>query len=223
MQFVKNKTSLKYFCLSGVVLLFIYSNFLANFLTPIFDNIYYGNLVDMFTAISSALIWGLEIVLVVLALKKFNIQIFTAKENKGELKLWKVWTLFAITLIPMLIVSACIGWKVKIVYSLGVRVTVVKLLSNVCEILAYSFRLILMIMFIACVQNGFEMILKCKIKIPYGAILALLTFGLVDFFVFAQDLRAFYLFASFLFGIIYLVADKKFSLTWLLSYLIFLL
>ena len=111
----------------------------------------------------------------------------------------------------------------KIVYALGVRVTTVGLVCNVCEILAYAVRMVLMIMFIASIQKGFELIFKTKYIIPYGALLAFLTFGLIDFFVLAADLRAFYLVVSLLYGIIYLVADRRFAITWVLCYLIYLL
>ena len=224
MTIVKDKKSIKYFILSGIILLCMYSNVAAQIFNPIFNNIYYGNLVDMFEAVVSAIIWGVEIGLIIIACKKFNIQIFTAKENKGkELKTWKVILLFVITILPMLIISACISWKVKIVYALGIKVTTVGLVCNVCEILAYAVRMILMVMFISCIQKGFELIFKTKYIIPFGAIMAFLTFGLIDFFVLAVDLRVFYLIASFLYGVVYLVADKKFATTWLLCYLIYLL
>ncbi|MBQ7798142.1 MAG: hypothetical protein IJ371_03365 [Clostridia bacterium] len=224
MTFVKDKNCIKYFALAGVILLCLYSNGLAELFTPIFDDIYYGNLVKMFTAIVSAIIWGIEIGLLVFACKKFGIEVFTSKEKKGkELFTWQVMLLFVLTILPMLIISACINWKVKIVYALGVKVTTVGLVCNVCEILAYAVRMILMVMFIASIQKGFEMIFKTKYIIPYGAIFAFLTFGLIDFFVLGMDLRAFYLVVSILYGIIYLVADKRFLPTWVLCYLIYLL
>lgn len=224
MTIVKDKGCIKYFCLAGIILLCLYSNVLAGLFESIFDDIYYGNLVKMFEAIVSAVIWGIEVGLIVFACKKLNIQIFTAKERKGkELQTWQVILLFVLTILPMLVISACISWKVKIVYALGVKVTTVGLVCNVCEILAYAVRMVLMIMFISCVQQGFEMIFKTKYIIPYGAILAFLTFGLIDFFVLGMDLRAFYLIASLLYGVIYLVAGKKFATTWVLCYLIYLL
>ena len=131
--------------------------------------------------------------------------------------------LFVLTILPMLIISACINWKVKIVYALGIRVTTVGLACNVCEILSYAVRMILMVMFIASIQKGFECIFKTKYIIPYGAIFAFLTFGLIDFFALGMDLRAFYLIVSLLYGVIYLVADRRFSITWVLCYLIYLL
>jgi len=224
MTIVKDKNCIKYFALAGVVLLCLYSNAIADLFIPIFDDIYYGNLVDMFVAIVSAIIWGIEIGLIVFGCKKLGIQLFTPKDKKGkELFTWQVILLFVLTILPMLIISACISWKVKIVYALGVKVTTVGLACNVCEILAYAVRMVLMLMFIVSVQKGFEMIFKTKYIIPYGAILALLTFGIIDFFVLAMDLRVFYLIASLLYGVIYLVADRKFGITWVLCYLIYLL
>lgn len=224
MTIIKDKKCIKYFCLAGVILLCLYSNVLAQAFTPIFDNIYYGNLVDMFVAIVSAIIWGIEIGLIVFVCRKLDIQVFTSKERKGrELKTWQVILLFVLTILPMLIISACISWKVKIVYALGVKVTTVGLVCNVCEILAYAVRMVLMVMFIASIQKGCEMVFKTEYIIPYGAIFAFLTFGLIDFFVLGTDLRAFYLVVSLLYGVIYLMAGKKFATTWVLCYLIYLL
>ncbi len=224
MTIVKDKNCIKYFIVAGVILLCLYSNVLADLFAPIFDNIYYGNLVKVFTSAVSALIWGLEIWAIVFACKKLDIALFTPKQLKQkELQTWQVMLLFVLTILPMLVVSACIGWKVKIVHALGERITLMGLLGNASEMLAYAVRMMLMIMFIASIQKGFEMIFKTKHIIPFGGIVAMITFGLIDFFVLGMDLRAFYLIVSLLYGIIYLVADKKFAVTWVLCYLIYLL
>ena len=219
----KNKQCIKYFVLAVIILGCLYSSKIADLFIPLFDNIYYGNLVSMFIAIASAIVWGVEIAIILFVCKKIGIEIFTKQQGKKELPLIRVIILFVLTILPMIVISACIGWKVKIVYALGVKVTTVGLVCNVCEILAYAVRLVLMLMFIVCIQKGCEMLIKSKFVIPYGAILALITFGLIDFFALGMDLRAFYLVASFLYGVIYLLADRKFSTTWILSYLIYLL
>lgn len=221
---VKDKGCIKYFCLAGVILLCLYSNALAQVFVPLFDNIYYGNLVNMFVGITSAVVWGVEAIIIAIICKKFNINIFTDKEQKDkELPTWQVILLFVLTILPMFIISACLNFKLKIVYALGVKVTSMTLIGNVAELIAYATRMVLMVMFIACIQKGFEMIFKTKYIIPYGAIFAFLTFGLIDFFVLGVDLRAFYLIVSLLYGVIYLVANKKFAVTWVLCYLIYLL
>lgn len=224
MTIVKDKKCIKYFCLAGVILLCLYSNTFAQVFVPLFDNIYYGNLVNMFVGLTSAFIWGIEAIIIALVCKKLDIQIFTPKEHRGkELQTWQVILLFVLTILPMLVISAYLNFKLKIVYALGVRVTTMTLIGNVAELISYAVRMILMVMFIASIQKGFEMIFKTKYIIPYGAIFAFLTFGLIDFVVLGMDLRAFYLIVSLLYGIIYLVANKKFGVTWVLCYLIYLL
>lgn len=221
MTVVKDKSCIKYFALAGIILLCIYSNVIADLLVPLFDDIYYGNLVKMFVAITSAIIWGIEVAAIIFVCRRLNIKLFS--NSKKELQTWQVILLFVLTIMPMLIISACINWKVKIVYTLGVRVTAISMVCNACEMLAYAVRIILMIMFIASIQQGFEIIFKTKYIIPYGAILAFLTFGLIDFFALSVDLRIFYLVASVLYGIIYLIAGRKLRTTWALCYLIYLL
>lgn len=227
MTFTKNKECIKYFISAVIILICIYSNKLADLFIPIFDNVYYGNLTDMFVAIASAIIWGLEILILCFIAKRFKVYLFKNPDvEKKELELWRVIVLFVITILPMIIVSACINWKVKIVYALGVRVTTVGLVCNVAEILAYAVRMILMVMLIRCVQEGFDKIFTYKnpnLVIPFGAIFAFLTFGLIDFFVLAMDLSVFYLLVSLVYGIIYLITRRKFSITYILCYLIYLL
>jgi len=112
---------------------------------------------------------------------------------------------------------------VKIVYDLGDNVTILGLWINVSKMVIYGSRLFILIMFISCIQKAFEFIIKSKYIIPYGAIFAIITFGLIDFFVFKFEFRVFYLIITFLYGIIYLVAARKVSITWILCYLIYLL
>ena len=163
MTITKNKECVKYFIVAGVILLCLYSSKFADLFIPIFDNVYYGNLVDMFVAIASAIIWGIEILILSLVAKRFNIYLFNNPDaEKKELELWRVIVLFVITILPMIIISACVGWKVKIVYALGIRVTTVGLVCNICEILAYAVRMVLMIMFIRCMQEGFDKLFQFK-------------------------------------------------------------
>ena len=227
MSFRRDRECIKYFIAALIILICIYSNKIADLFIPIFDNVYYGNLTDMFVAIASAIIWGLEILVIGLVARRFKVYLYKdPNADKSEMELWRVVVLFVITILPMIIVSACINWKVKIVYALGVRVTTVGLVCNAAAILSYAVRMILMVMFIRCVQEGLDKLFEYKnpnLAIPFGAIFALLTFGIIDFFVLGMDLRAFYLVASFVYGLIYLISRRKFGVTYILCYLIYLL
>lgn len=244
MKFVKDKASIKYWILAGVFLLCIYSSQLSNLFEPIFDNVYYGNLVKLFMSLSNAIIWTIEFLVIFFVCKKLNINLFGGKKDKikknkeaqagreensgnlcGELMNWKVCALFIATILPMFIISIYLNFQLKLVYSLGIRVTSVGLACNVAEILSVLLKMLFMILIIRCVQEAMEINFKFdkKILIPWGGIFLFLTVGLIDFFVFPVDLRLFYWLCMLWYGFIYLLADKKFSITYVLCYLIWLL
>lgn len=242
MRFVKDKASIKYWILAGVAILCIYSSQLSKLFEPIFDNVYYGNLVKLFTSISNSIIWAIEFVIIFFVCKKLNIDLFkkdktkdkkeagdTPKEPKGnltdELTNWQVCVLFIATILPMFIISIYLNFQLKLVYSLGIRVTSVGLACNVAEILSMLLKVLFMILIIRCVQEAVEINVKFdkKVYIPWGGIFLFLTVGLIDLLFFPVDLKAFYWVCTFWYGVIYLLANKKFSTTYILSYLIWLL
>lgn len=229
MRFVKDKSSIKYYLLALICVLCVYSCKISELFVPIFNNVYYGNLVKMFVALSNLLIWGIEFLVMFFVCKKLGIKIFTKEELKGkELPLWRLILLFVLVLLPIFIISAYLHFKVKIVYQLGIRVTSVGLACNACEILSWAMRMVFMVLFIHFVHLGIEKNIQIKNEyvskyFPWGAILSFLVFGLIDFFAFPVDLNWFYLIATFWYGVIYLVAGRKFSSTYILSYIIWLL
>lgn len=244
MKFVKDKTSIKYWILAGVLVLCIYSSQLSKLFEPIFDNVYYGNLVKLFTSLSNAIIWTIEFLVIFFVCKKLKIDLFGRNKCKiadgedapsrkketsgnlcGELMSWKVCALFIATILPMFIISIYLNFQLKLVYSLGIRVTSVGLVCNVAEILSVLLKMLFMILIIRCVQEAMEINFKFnkEILIPWGGIFLFLTVGLIDFFVFPVDLRLFYWLCMLWYGFIYLLADKKFSVSYVLCYLIWLL
>jgi len=229
MSFVKDKTSIKYYILALVCVVCVYTCKISELFKPFFDNIYYGNLVKLFVAVSNLILWGIEFLIMFFVCKKLGIKIFTKEENKGkELPLWKLILLFVLAVVPMFVISIYLNFKVKIVYQLGIRVTSVGLACNACEILSWAMRMVFMVLFIHFVHLGFEINFKFKSDIlnryfPVGAILSFLIFGLIDFFAFPVDLNWFYLVTTFWYGIIYLFSNRKFSTAYIISYLIWLL
>lgn len=226
MTFVKDKSSIKYYMLAVVTLLCIYSSWISNLFEPLYDNIYYGNLVKLFISATNLFLWLIEFLSIVFVCKKLKIQLFQSKEeNKKEMPLWQLCLLFGLVVLPMLVISIYLNFKVKLIYSLGIRVTSVNLACNAVEIVSWIVRMMLVVLFIACIQRAFETNFKFnkKIVIPWGAIFCFLTIGLIDFFAFPVDLNWFYLVCSFYYGIIYLVANRKYLNSFVLCYLIWLL
>lgn len=225
MTFVKDKSSIKYYILALVSLLCIYSSQISNLFEPLFDNIYYGNLVKLFVSATNLVLWLIEFLTIFFVCKKLKIEIFTAQENKRkEMPLWQLCLLFGLVVLPMLVISIYLNFKIKLIYSLGIRVTSVNLACNAVEILSYIVRMMLIVLFISCIQKAFDINFKFnKIIVPWGAIFCFFTIGLIDFFAFPVDLNWFYLICSFYYGIIYLVSNKKYLNSVVLCYLIWLL
>jgi len=225
MTFVKDKSSIKYYILAVITLLCIYSSAISNLFTPLFDNVYYGNLVKLFVSATNLILWLIEFLVIFFVCKKLKIELFLPKEErKKEMPLWQLCLLFGLVVLPMLIISIYLNFKVKLIYSLGIRVTSVNLACNAVEIVSNIVRMMLVILFISCIQKAFDTNFKFnKIIIPWGAIFCFLIIGLIDFFAFPVDLNWFYLVCSFYYGIIYLVANKKYLNSVVLCYLIWLL
>ncbi len=229
MYFKKNRSSIKYYILAIICVLCVYSAQISNLFVPIFDNVYYGNLVKMFVSLTNLGIWIIEFIILFFVCKKLRIKIFTPKENKTkELPLWQLILLFVLAILPMFVVSAFLHFELKVIYLLGIRVTSVGLACNACEILSWTMRILFMVLFIHFIHQGLEMNFRFKKEVfnkyfPWGAILCFLVFGLIDFFLFPVDINWFYLLATFWYGIIYLASNRKFLTTYIVSYLIWLL
>lgn len=226
-QFIKDKSSVKFYILAVICVACVYSCKLTELFIPLFDNVYYGNLVSVFVNASNLFLWLAEFLTMFFVCKKLNIKIFST-EKKPELKLSRLIILFVVAVIPMFAISAYLNFTVKIVYDLGVKVTILGLLGNVSAMLSWLVKMIFIVMFINFIHQAIEKNIVFKSSIlnkwfPWGSIFCFLIFGLIDFFFFSTSLAWFYLILTFLYGIIYLLADRKFSSTYVICYLIWLL
>jgi len=227
--FIKDKLSLKYYLISLICVLCVYSSFFIKLFSPLFDKIYYGNITQVLINSFTLVLWGIEFIILFFVCKKLNINIFTSEENKKkELPIFRLVILFIFAIIPMLAVSIYLDFTIKIVYELGVKVTVWGFVQNAINMVAWVLRIAFITIFINSVHLSFEKNIKFTNEklnkyFPYGAIFCFLIFGLLDFFLLGTNLRAFYLIATLLYGIVYLLADRRFSSTFVISYLIWLL
>ena len=86
--------------------------------------VYYGQLVELFKFALSAILWAIElIILCYFTRKKWNINLLM-KKNKTTYSIKRIIILYLIVLIPILIISASLGFKLKIEYDFGERITI---------------------------------------------------------------------------------------------------
>ena len=150
-SFTKDKSSIKYYILAAICILCVYSCKISELFIPLFDNVYYGNLVTLFINVSNMLLWIIEFLIMFFVCRKLKIKIFTQGEKK-ELPLARLIILFVAAVLPMFIISAYIDFTVKVVYNLGGKVTIIGLLSNLCHMLSWLARMVLITLFINFVQ-----------------------------------------------------------------------
>lgn len=196
---------------------------------PLFSRVYYGNLKKLFFYISNIIVWIPMLVGVHLLLKKYTgYKAFHLSAD--ELPLKRILLLYACTVVPIFIVSAALGFNLKIVYELGSRITGVQAWSNASAYLHGGVKLLFFVIFIAIVQEAGELLYKGKHAkfIPWGGIACMLIFGFGDVIV-AYATGSGVLFAwlylafDLLYGVIYLIGKKSYYVTFILSLIIYIL
>ncbi len=227
--FTKDKSSIKYYLLAIICVACVYSCKIVPLFDPLFERVYYGNLVETFNHIANGVLWLIEFLILFFVCKKLKIEIFSNKETKKqELPLWRLIILYALVIIPMFAVSVYLGFQIKIVYQLGMKVTSFKILENACEIGSWLSRMLFIVLFIHFIHLAVDKNFKFNKSFfnkyfPFGGIFSILIFGLLDFFFFTSFPAWFYLICTFWYGIIYLATNRKFLITYILSLLIWLL
>ncbi len=224
-EFKKDKDAIIYFALAALCIVFIYTSKLSNLFIPLFSKVYYGNLNGMFLAISTIIIWGFEIVAIrMLAKNKFKICLFSKKnkETKGP-SLLNIFIIFLLTFIPIMVISGMLGWNLKIVDDFGQKIESIKITSVVSQYVESLFKILWTTIIIRLVQEGMEKIVVTKFVIPWGGIFLMLTFGILEIFLFEGKFKLMYLFFNLIFGIIYLLANRRFATTYWVSYLLYIL
>ena len=196
---------------------------------PLFSRVYYGNIPKVLYNACCGVVWIPMLVGVHLLLKKFTgYKAFHLAHR--ELPLKRILLLYACTVIPIFIVSAALGFELKIVHELGTRVTGIQVWSNASDYLYGGVKLLFFIIFIEILQEAGELLYKGKGStfIPWGGIAAMLVFGFGDVIV-AYATGAGVLFAwlylvfDLLYGVIFLVSKKSYFATFVLSLIIYIL
>ncbi len=226
--FTKDKSSIKYYILAAVCVLCVYSCKVSELFTPLFSKVYYGNINAVFINLTNFVLWIIEFIAIFFVCRKLGIKIFTEPERKKELSLARLIILFVAAVVPMVIISIYLGFVIKPVYNLGGRVTIMGFLGNLCNWVSWGSRLVLMTLFVHFIHLGVQKNIQFNKTwlneyFPWGAILCLLVFGLLDFFFISPNLKWFYLFLSFYYGVIYLLSGRKFYSAYVINYLIWLL
>lgn len=224
-EFVKDNTAYKYFLLIALCLACIYSSNISKAFLPLFKKVYYGNLNEMFLSIASIIIWIFELVAISHFAKNiFNIDLFSKRKNDTKkISLINTLFIFLLTFIPIMIISWLLGWNLKIVDDFGQKIENIKVVSVVSRYALYVLKILWATIIISLGQEGMEKIFKSKYRIPWGGIILMLTFGIVELIISDGKFKIMYFLFNLIFGIIYLLANKRFTISYFVSYILYIL
>lgn len=221
MKFVLKKQYLNYLYITIALFILLISKDIVRIFEPLYSSIYYGLLTGVFSNILSFLYVLIGTIIIIYKFKiKFN-------ENY-KLPLKNIFILYSLTLIPIIIMSATLGWEVKLFYDVGENVSG----SSIYTYLSYQVFNIIKI-FVAtlilnfshtffenCITFNNEKIQKC---FPFGGLVLFITFGILELILGIHYYPITYLLLNVYFGFIYLFSNKSFSKSYFLILLIYLL
>ncbi len=225
----QKRLAIKYIIFAAIALAGMYFVQIFHVFAPLFDKIYYGNLTTIFFYACNVIFWIPFIVVLYKQIKKHTgYKVF--RRNREEVSLKRSLIIYACALVPIFIVSAALGFEIKVVFELGKKVTGMQLTTNAIMYVHGAVKLILTVIIIELVQEAAQLLYKGKYSeyIPFGGIAACLICGFTDVIV-AYGTGLFTMFAwlyvafNLLYGVIYLLSKKNFFVTYFVSLIIYIL
>ena len=225
----EKRLAYKYLLFAGITLALIYVPHIFRLLIPLFDKIYYGNLSEMFMYICHVVFWVPLLPVLYKQIKKHTgYKVF--RKSGQELSLKRSLWIYLCAVLPIFLVSAVLGFELKIVYELGKRVTAMQITTNVVMYADGFVKLILCVVIIELVQEAAELLYKGKYarKIPWGGIVLCVLYGSLELIVayalhLHHGLAWLYVAFDLLYGVIYLLSKKNFFITYFVGLIIYLL
>ncbi len=204
----------------------LFGNVAKIFEKPLYGNVYYGQLNEaFFYAINTIILLILFYIIKTVLVKKLDV---TYEKVEGELP-YKVSTIMLVTtIICILIVSAFIGFEVKIAYDLGEGFTGTELVAQGVKIIFYAVLMMHTVVMIENFQYGLENIINFKNEtlkkhVPLGGILTMLTLGTYSVLMGITTLPLIYFLLHLVYGWLYLIANRSFGKSYVPSIFIYLL
>lgn len=207
-----------------IYLLFLFAIFITSNFVHIFKFIYSGIADGVYNEFIHMM---LSTIFIVVGLILFHKIFKTQYENDETLPIPRVITLYCVVSACILLVSGLIGWNVKVIYDMGLVITVETIMVDIA-LLLYTLPKIFIITLIIHYSHIFIFKTlqmkneKIKNTIPFGGIFLLITFGLTELILGIHYLSYIYLIFNIVFGFIYLLTKKSIKKTYILSLLIYL-
>jgi hypothetical protein len=125
--------------------------------------------------------------------------------------------LYLLTALPVVITAIALGFKFKLEYGLGERVTAMTLVGNAGLYLLSSIKLFGALMMIAFLDRAYNKLFKVNGYIPFGGIIVALTYGAIEFAINPNIFTLLNILYYVYFGIIYQLSEERFGVAYACS------
>ena len=201
---------------AGVTLGVLFLSRLFWLFKPVFDLVYYGTLPIILYYILLGIVFTVFVIFLNRYLKKHcGTRLFLPQE--GHVDVPHTLAIIVIGALTMLCVSAGFKFKVKVQVEMGAGVTMATALINLAVYVYYGLHLWLGLIAAALVQRALDILIPTRYSIPWGAILLVTVFGLVEFALEACTTPHLYpwlyYILTYLYAAVYELTGRSFHLT----------
>lgn len=223
------KLAFKYFLYALIAFSGIYAVQFFHFIELLFQPVYRGNLSTVIYCVITVVFWFPFIaVLHKSATKRLGYKLFNRSNPRLSFK--RACIIYACVIVPVIIISACLKFEFKVVHDLNRNLMQMQIIKTASLYAQGSIELVLALVFAELVQEGAELLYKGKYAsvIPWGGFALAFIYAPIEIII-AYATGANVLFAwlniafFFLYGIIFILSKKNFSVTLLSAILIYLL
>ena len=217
------RLSLRFFAAAALLTLGVYASELFHLLEkPLFSRVYYGNLNATFFALTAAVYIFLFVLLLHRCIKK-RLKVSPFEKHPAPMPLSRKALLYCLTVFPILLTTAFLGFHFKLIYELGERITGMTLLGNAVSYLFAGAKLFGAIYLIFLIERGCDALFVSRPPLPIGGAVALLTFGICELIFTSSAFSLLYALLFLYDGILYLISGRRFGVTYSLALLLYVL
>lgn len=223
-------TALLYLMFAFIALIAIYVVQFFHYLEPLFSDVHQGDFTSIFFYCFNIAFWIPAIAALAICIKKFTgYNVF--HKGTSEIPLKRSLIIYALVAVPIFVVSAILGFELKVVFELGTKLSAAQVATNGVMYVHGAVKLVLGMMIIELVQEAFEKLFKFKYCewIPWGGIVLALTFGFLEVIVTSHTafipntFMWLYIGFDLIYGIIYVIAKKNAFVAYFTSLILFIL
>lgn len=189
---------------------------------PLFSRVYYGNLNATFFAIlAAAYLYAFLAVFHRQIKRRLGLSPFNSARKK--LSIARKAAIYCMTVVPVLLTALALHCRFKLIYELGERITGMTLLGNAVGYIYAAAKLLCAIYLIFLVECAFDRFFVRRPPLPFGGMAAMLTFGLCEMIFTPSRFALLYLVLFLYYGVIYLVSERRFGVTYAAAAILYIL